>query len=833
MQTRSLKQRKIVSLVLAIIMLLGCMFSVGVPAVAYTDDTMDTSATTYYVAGDAGLVGVSWDPAGVAMEEQADGTYKSEFFDVPVGTYGWKVTQGDWGLDSFNEEGGGTNVPNASITLTTKADVTITFDPTTRKALATSEGEGEITDPVTEPETTTDPVTEPETTTDPVTEPETTTDPVTEPETTTDPVTEPETEPVPTYDYYVAGEPELTTAGWDPKGVGMELQEDGTYKVTFADIPAGTYQWKVTDGTWNNEFGESGKIYGGANQSFTTTADSDVTIMFNPATQIAVAMSEARTLPDNVYSVAGVESLVGEAWNPASPLGLMTEVSNGIFEIKFENIAIGEHQFKIVENQSWDNPNYGDPNGVDGNAVAKVTVEGINVTITFNQITKAISVEYTGTMGIAIDGDMKADVWANYATELKAEITNTEGETMIYDMSNGITIVDESEYVAFGQKYMMNSDIAIIEYPLYDTVTVRFFMDGDYDINKSTTPALNAENDKIFVIEIYNSYDIDYEGSGRSGLYDLQYNLTINYPNIEDATGQTTIARTEKIYVTSQPRSIIATIESKDVKYTFTVIEGSGYNALSDVVIDKAASIAKSYEVALTIFDSSPESLINEMEIYAVSQEGSQTTYNTYDETYEGFTSKDRLDTTYGRTVWLKTPEVLDGYNFKGWYDVARGVYVSLDAEYKFIITEENTKLVPVYTSSSLNPSDDPYAISAITAINEVYVDDTGVQKIKFNFPLTYFDMNNTVDAYKVRYQVVAKGEAMDPNGVWSDGIDVTDALNNEKRVNFYLTTNYSTDTGAKNEMTIYVQPYIEYNETDTTSDYSFIGTGEYMYMTY
>ena len=66
---------------------------------------------------------------------------------------------------------------------------------------------------------------------------------------------------------------------WDPayeQGL-MTRQEDGSYQVTFEDIPPGTYEIKVTkNGTWSESWGDSD----GDNLSFTHCYKRDVTVSF-------------------------------------------------------------------------------------------------------------------------------------------------------------------------------------------------------------------------------------------------------------------------------------------------------------------------------------------------------------------------------------------------------------------------------------------------------------------------------------------------------------------------------------------------------------------------
>ena len=55
-----------------------------------------------------------------------------------------------------------------------------------------------------------------------------------------------------TYDYYIAGTENLTGFNWSANGLGMEKDGD-VYKHTFSELPAGIYEFKITDGQFNSE----------------------------------------------------------------------------------------------------------------------------------------------------------------------------------------------------------------------------------------------------------------------------------------------------------------------------------------------------------------------------------------------------------------------------------------------------------------------------------------------------------------------------------------------------------------------------------------------------
>lgn len=183
--------------------------------------------------------------------------------------------------------------------------------------------------------------------------------------------------------YTVAGDSGLCGAAWDPAQNAMTETSTGIWEITFTNIAAGTYYFKVTDGTWTNSWGVSG-----GNAVVSVDAASDVTVTFNADTKeiTAVATPVGGETPDPVpvtYTVAGDSDLCGAAWDPSQ--NAMTETSTGIWEITFFNIAAGTYKFKVTDG-SWTN-SWG-ANGGDYNVGVAVLS---NVTITFNADTKEIT----------------------------------------------------------------------------------------------------------------------------------------------------------------------------------------------------------------------------------------------------------------------------------------------------------------------------------------------------------------------------------------------------------------------------------------------------------
>ena len=93
-------------------------------------------------------------------------------------------------------------------------------------------------------------------------------------------------------DYYVAGEAGLCGSEWSCNDEANKMTEvsTGIYELTYAGVAAGTYEIKVTNGTWDQCWGDSASENG--NYFITVDVTSDVVISFDKETEsISVALS--------------------------------------------------------------------------------------------------------------------------------------------------------------------------------------------------------------------------------------------------------------------------------------------------------------------------------------------------------------------------------------------------------------------------------------------------------------------------------------------------------------------------------------------------------------
>ena len=211
-----------------------------------------------------------------------------------------------------------------------------------------------------DPSGTTAPATEEPTTVEPTTVEPTTVEP------TTEPTTEPATEPVDETQYVVAGVESLTGYEWQGSPAlapeNVMTKSGDVYTKTFTAVPVGkSYQLKVVANTGDEQkwIGLDGTDN---NVTFDVETACDVTVTFDPATnKITVTGDGVKMVTDlevNSITVVGNGEdnwLNGVAWGVDAEANHMTQVSDKVYQIKYENIESADdaYQFKFAANDDW------------------------------------------------------------------------------------------------------------------------------------------------------------------------------------------------------------------------------------------------------------------------------------------------------------------------------------------------------------------------------------------------------------------------------------------------------------------------------------------------
>lgn len=161
--------------------------------------------------------------------------------------------------------------------------------------------------------------------------------------------------------YYVAGVSALCGSNWSQNDAKNVMTANGdVYTKTYSNVKVGTYEFKITDGTWDNSWGD-----GSGNYKFAVTTAGDITITFNSSTKkITVSgtgVGEAKMEIKYVTAVgAGKGGFLNNVdWNPAAASNKMTE-ENGVYTITYTDVAAGTYEYKFAANGAWtDNWGFG------------------------------------------------------------------------------------------------------------------------------------------------------------------------------------------------------------------------------------------------------------------------------------------------------------------------------------------------------------------------------------------------------------------------------------------------------------------------------------------
>ena len=188
-----------------------------------------------------------------------------------------------------------------------------------------------------------------------------------EPTTVEQPTTEePTTAPAADTTYVVAGTTNLTGYEWvgtpDAAPENVMTADGSVFTKTFSAVPAGkNYQLKVVANTGDEQkwIGLDGTDN---NVTFDVETACDVTVTFDPATnKITVTGDGVKMVTDlevNSITVVGNGEdnwLNGVAWGVDAEANHMTQVSDKVYQIKYENIESADdaYQFKFAANDDW------------------------------------------------------------------------------------------------------------------------------------------------------------------------------------------------------------------------------------------------------------------------------------------------------------------------------------------------------------------------------------------------------------------------------------------------------------------------------------------------
>lgn len=197
-------------------------------------------------------------------------------------------------------------------------------------------------------------------------------------------------------DYYVAGTSSLCGSNWSNNDANNKMTlTNGVYVKSYANVPAGSHEFKITNGTWDNAKGAwcvdastSTPGYTGTdNISFILLNATNITISYNESTDKITLKAEGLDkfgeFTINSYTLCGDFPCFGGDWAPANKANNMTKGNDGIWTKTYENITLEAktYQYKVAANNNWGNGEF----PTQGNNQYEIKEAGAyNITFTYN-----------------------------------------------------------------------------------------------------------------------------------------------------------------------------------------------------------------------------------------------------------------------------------------------------------------------------------------------------------------------------------------------------------------------------------------------------------------
>lgn len=197
-------------------------------------------------------------------------------------------------------------------------------------------------------------------------------------------------------DYYVAGTSSLCGSNWSNNDANNKMTlTNGIYVKSYANVPAGSHEFKITNGTWDNAKGAwcvdastSTPGYTGTdNISFILLNATNITISYNESTDKITLKAEGLDkfgeFTINSYTLCGDFPCFGGDWAPTNKANNMTKGNDGIWTKTYENITLEAktYQYKVAANNNWGNGEF----PTQGNNQYEIKEAGAyNITFTYN-----------------------------------------------------------------------------------------------------------------------------------------------------------------------------------------------------------------------------------------------------------------------------------------------------------------------------------------------------------------------------------------------------------------------------------------------------------------
>ena len=168
--------------------------------------------------------------------------------------------------------------------------------------------------------------------------------------------------------YYVAGTSSLCGSNWSNNDANNQMTlTNGLYVKTYTNVTAGSHEFKITNGTWDNAKGihnvdastSTPGYSGNDNISFVLTAPTTITISYNESTDKislkAEGLDRFGEFSISTYTLCGNFPCFNGEWAPANTANDMTKGDNGIWTKSYENVNLEAqaYEYKVAANHNW------------------------------------------------------------------------------------------------------------------------------------------------------------------------------------------------------------------------------------------------------------------------------------------------------------------------------------------------------------------------------------------------------------------------------------------------------------------------------------------------
>lgn len=199
---------------------------------------------------------------------------------------------------------------------------------------------------------------------------------------------------------------------WQPDCDAAQMTKvDGIWTLALADLPAGSYEYKIaTEKSWDENYGTGG-AQNGSNITL-SHAGGPITFFFDPRTKNirSTADGPVITLPGSFQSELGC---AGD-WAPDCLASMMFDRDgDGVFQFTTDDLPTGSYEVKVAHNRSWDE-NYGAGGAQGGANITFSASAGKVVTFRYTLETHVLTVKASDPP-LAGTGELRAQ-WIDAET---------------------------------------------------------------------------------------------------------------------------------------------------------------------------------------------------------------------------------------------------------------------------------------------------------------------------------------------------------------------------------------------------------------------------------